>query len=50
MKMLNKLLICVFVSTCISACSSFSFKTDKAEVEVGDKKILVEGTEIKTEK
>jgi len=50
MKKLNKLLICVFVSTCISACSSFSLKTDKAEVEVGDKKVAVEGVEVKTEK
>ena len=46
MKTISKLLICLFVSACITACSSFSFQTDKTSVELPDKKIELEGVKI----
>ena len=46
---MNKLIICLLMSLAMS-CESVSLKTDKVEVETGDKKITVEGVELKTEK
>jgi len=46
---MNKLILCLLISLAIS-CESVSVKTDKVEVETGDKKVTVEGVELKTDK
>jgi len=46
---MKTLMIIIALIAC-QACSSVSFKTDKASIEVEGKKAEVEGLELKTEK
>jgi len=48
--MIKRLILALILSLLINSCASFSFKTDKASVEVDDKKVEVEGVEVNTEK